>query len=300
MTTRAKPTANSSAKWRAIERRNVKTQSSAQPSAAALTLLEVLVVVVIVVVLGLVAARLLLPSLGGSRKSPRIKCVNNNKQIGTAYREFLNDTCDGFPLQTTNGAYLYPPGGTGIPLGAVVSTSAEAWQVFHAMWKELQSPKVLLCPSDRSRTNFNRVTDFNGTAGAPGSTTTTSLGHPGNQNFAVSYAPQALADADRPDAVLNVDRNINFTTIARSTNAPGAASGTRLVVNSPAASASMFFVRGKGYDIHNVGGNVLFADGRVEQIMTPRFESPLTNAGALYGWGTAASNGWGASVFLMP
>ena len=297
MTTRVKPTANSSAKWRAIERPNMKTNSRTPKNTAAFTLTEAVIVVIII---GLLAA-VILPELQRTKaKNNRISCVGRNKHIGDAYRVFASDNGDRYPLQATNNPYIYQPGGSGTAPGSVVSTNAEAWQVFQALWNELHSPKILLCPSDRARSTSFRVTDFNGLAGAPGTITTTSLGHPSNRNIAVSYAPQTLADESRPIGLLNVDRCINFATAATAATTPGAASGTRVVVNSPATAASLFFVAGPGFGFHRLDGNLAYADGSVQQVSGAHFQTALVNAGTAYGWGTATSNGFGAAVFLLP
>lgn len=98
-------------------------------------------------------------------KASRIKCIGNQKQIGTAFRVFASDNDDKYPLETTKRetySYIVPSGATN---SQVNSTNAAARQVAQAMWNELQSPNVLLCPSDRARHSSNRVSDFLGLAG---------------------------------------------------------------------------------------------------------------------------------------
>lgn len=251
-------------------------------------------------IVGLVICALIPALRSVKEKAGRIHCVSRNKQIGTAYRVFASDNGDRYPLQTTNSLHIFQPGGSGSAAGAVVSTSAQPWQVFQSMWNELQTPKVLLCPMDRARSSANRVTDFNGLAGASGTLTTASIGHPANRDLAVSYVPQALADESRPIGVLNVGRSINFATVASAAATVGAASGTRFVVNSSAGATAGFWVGGPGYLFHRLVGNLSFADGSVQQVTSAELQNSLSNAGAHYGWGTATSNGFGASVFLMP
>ena len=272
-------------------------KTNTQCKIAAFTLTEAVIVVVII---GLLFCTLLPALQKAKEKTNRIQCISRNKQIGTAYRVFASDNGDRYPLQTTNSAYIFQPGGSGTAVGSVVSTSAQPWQVFQCLWNELQTPKVLLCPMDRARSTANRVTDFNGLAGAPGPITTASIGHPANQNLAVSYAPQALADESNPIGVLNVDRDINFATATSAAATVGAASGTRLVVNSLAAATSVFWVGGPGYGFHQLQGNLSFADGSVQQATSVVLQNCLSNAGTYYGWGTAGSNGLGAAVFLLP
>ena len=263
----------------------------------AFTLIELLVVLGIVGIL----VSMLLPAIGrtGHRGSAnRIKCVNNQKQIGTAFRVFASDNDGHFPLQTTNHPYLYQPGDTGTAPGATSTTSAFAWQVYQAMWNQLQSPKVLLCPSDRSRTTYNRVTDFAALARAPGVSTTASLGHSSNQNRAVSYAPQALADEMNPLAILSLDRNINTANTTNVVTKLARPSGSRFTITGDSAAKSVFWVLGTA--IHDLQGNLTFADGSVQQSTATTLQTSLVNAGKTYGWGTPVSPGPGAAVFLLP
>ena len=275
-----------------------------RPNTGAFTLIELLVVLGIVGIL----ISMLLPALGKTDRGSanRIKCVNNQKQIGTAFRVFATDNGDKFPLQATNHPYLYQPGNTGSVAGATSTTTALAWQVYQAMWKELGSPTMLLCPSDRGRATYiksgtySHVTNFNGVAGAPGLSTTASLGHPSNQNRAISYAPQALADEMNPLAILNLDRNINFSSAsnAPTTNAwPG---GSRFAITDETAANTVCWVMGSGSMIHDLQGNLTFADGSVQMTTATVLQSSLLNAGKTYGWGTPASPGPGAAIFLLP
>lgn len=105
-----------------------------------LTLIEVLVIVVVFFVL----AALLLPSLaGGPRKSTRIGCVNNLKQIGLAYRIWAGDNGDKFSME------IYATNVFAIKLAA----TGNSYVLWRAMSNELATPKILHCPADKQRTN---------------------------------------------------------------------------------------------------------------------------------------------------
>ncbi len=279
----------------------MKTNPRTRRDRAAFTRKDLLAVMTILLLL-LVLARVLLPAWRGVRAKPiRISCVNNQKQIAMAFRMFASDNNGRYPLQTTNHPYIYPPGRNGTAAGAVVSTSAQPWQVFQSMWNELQSPMALLCPQDTARNRAaGRVTDFKGLADAPGPMTSTSLGHPDNQNLAVSYAVQAMADESRPLGLLTLDRRINWATATAAPTTPPATSGSRLATTSEREARSVFWVGEPWPSSHYEKGVLSLADGSVQQADQRTLTEALLKSGTSYGWGTATSNGFGAAIFLLP
>ena len=139
----------------------------------ALTKIDVLGIVAVSVVV----AALLLPALAAAkRKSSRIGCMGNIKQIGIAFRLWEGDNGDKYPMavSVTNGGAM--------ELAATGNVAA----CFQVMSNELSTPKILRCPNDVCRTyatNFSTgFSDAN-------------ISYFVNQDAAETY-PQMILDGD--------------------------------------------------------------------------------------------------------
>jgi prepilin-type N-terminal cleavage/methylation domain-containing protein len=176
----------------------------------AFTLIELLVVIAIIAIL----ASMLLPALARAKqKAQRISCINNLKQVGTAYRVWENDNGDKYPQQQ-----LVSLGGCLEALGNGSSSQTTiaakcGWLPYALMANELgQSPKVLLCPSDdfTANTNFywsssqqtSLLTEPSSSAWITPSTSGTF------DNTNVSYFVGVGAADTQPQSLLGGDRNI--------------------------------------------------------------------------------------------
>jgi len=81
-------------------------------------------------------------------KAERIRCVNNLKHVGLAFRIFAAGNGDLFPaeLMVSNGVEL---------------ASIDAVKVYGSLRKELSTPKILSCPADKTRNAAETFTGFN-------------------------------------------------------------------------------------------------------------------------------------------
>jgi prepilin-type processing-associated H-X9-DG protein len=152
----------------------MKPRLSNQPTNA-LTRVEVIVVIATLAVLFV----LLLPALvtHGHNGRQKIRCINDLKQVGIAYRLWEGNHNDKYPMQVsvTNGGAMELVGA-----GNVAAC-------FQAMSNELYMPKILLCPADTRRvlaTNWSTLNNSN-----------------------ISYFVGLDADESKPQMLLSGDDN---------------------------------------------------------------------------------------------
>jgi hypothetical protein len=89
-----------------------------------------------------ILAGMLLPALAKAKsRAQSIRCVNNMKNIGLAFRIYATDHGDRFPFNT----------GAGKPGARVEATEMDPIQAFRAIGNELGTPKILVCPADSSK-----------------------------------------------------------------------------------------------------------------------------------------------------
>ncbi len=113
-----------------------------------MTLVEVFVVLAVGTFLSIIV---LFGQPKGCRSSSRIRCVNNLKQTGLAFRVWEGDNNDKFPMEIseTNGGTME------------FTTGPNVWRHFQVMSNELSTPNVLICPADISRMSATNFTSFN-------------------------------------------------------------------------------------------------------------------------------------------
>ena len=174
-----------------------------------------------------ILAALLLPALAqGKARARRIQCVSQLRQAGLAFHAFAHDHNGRFPMQVPSEA------------GGSLEFARNGYRLtgefyftfrhFQTLAGELVTPRVLLCPSDTrdAALNFDLLHNDN-----------------------LSYFVGINADAARPTSILAGDRNLTNDWIAPATL-------LQLGPNN--------FLRWT-HDLHRFKGNLLLADGHVEE-----------------------------------
>jgi prepilin-type N-terminal cleavage/methylation domain-containing protein/prepilin-type processing-associated H-X9-DG protein len=133
----------------------MKEASGTRQGRAGFTLLEVVVVLAVTAVVAVVWVAIVLPFQNKDRRrTARLGCVNNLKQVGLGARVWSNEGGDRFPWQLgTND------GGT-----AEWMATAPVSVHFAVLSNEIQSTKVLVCPNQTQRKpapDFQSLTDSN-------------------------------------------------------------------------------------------------------------------------------------------
>jgi type II secretory pathway pseudopilin PulG len=203
--------------------------------AAAMTLIEVLV---IIFALTFIAA-MVMPALSASRrKNLNINCQNKLNEIGQAFSSWQVDHNGKFPMQVSvaNGGAM-----------EMVSTGNVA-ACFQSVSTRLISPKVLICPTEKTRhAAMNFTSGFN--------------------NSNISYFVGLDADTNFPQAFLSGDDNFTYKSAPRQSG----------VINlSTNANHDFDWAEARH---GGCTGNLLFSDGSIHGSYSFELQMELQNTG---------------------
>lgn len=183
------------------------------------------------------------PDRNGKARAFRIQCVNNLKQVGVGFNTWESDHNNKYPMDAseTNGGTME------------LISGPDAFRHFQIMSNELDTPKILYCFADTERV---RSTTFN-LKPVPGVIPFTS-------NSNLSYFVRLDATDSDPNGISSGDRNLTNGTPLRN-------GILELTTNHPAGWTS---------ELHNKLGNILLADGSVQQVSTMGLPELITNTPA--------------------
>ncbi len=225
----------------------------------AFTCVELIIVIAFVLVL----VSMIMPFRSTqNRRTPRITCVNNLKQIGTAYRIWSNDRNDHFPMMesATSG------GCSEILISARPSTLC--WSNYAVMSNELdQATKTLVCPAD-DRSSAQDFTTF-------------------NSNITLSYLVGASTDNSQPQSLLGGDRNLGpgLEPSREYGYSPNDGTGNDVAIRTNSNTGPVCWSLRMHSGGNSAGaGNILLGDGSAQQVSSgslrlnwqPHFQ-PTTN-----------------------
>jgi prepilin-type processing-associated H-X9-DG protein len=254
----------------------------------AFTVIELLVVLA---TLGIFAV-MVIPVL--ARTGPtvaRLNCAANLKQIGLAFQNWRNTHASVYPMNVPNRLAGPPTGPSTLASQAntVGNTTAAPleYTVFGVMSNELSTPKILACPSDE-RTAHSNFTMHLTVITIPKQAQPSASGNAATDspaemwyfnNFKLSYFLGVNAQDSNPQMILAGDRNIWGNNLGTqpggNNNGYGNPSGVMQPMGTNWPNGALF-PQWSPAKMHQGKGNVLLADGSVQQLDSVRLRQQLS------------------------
>ncbi|HEV2452694.1 MAG TPA: type II secretion system protein, partial [Verrucomicrobiae bacterium] len=181
----------------------------------------------VIAIIGILAA-MLLPVVNRSEmRTKRVVCIHGLQQVGLAFHVFSNDHNGKFPtaISTNDGGSLEYVE-SGFESGGVFYST---FRHFQTLSNELVFPQTVVCPSETTRP--------------------AAASFPGLQNENLSYFIGVQSTFDKPTSILAGDRNLSTNSYNQPT----------ILQLGPLSRLAWT------WELHQFKGNVLIADGHVEQ-----------------------------------
>jgi prepilin-type N-terminal cleavage/methylation domain-containing protein len=235
----------------------------------AFTLIELLAVVVVIAV---VASMLLPATSGGSKlRAQRIICLNNLKEIGTAYRLWAGDHDGHTPAleSASRGGWS--------DLLANADQGTNCWTNYAILADALgRSPKLVICPADDRSAAQEFVTN----------TAQYDLhAYYFRNNSNLSYFVGVSANTNSPRSLLAGDRNLGGGNVPDSGYGFSPASGEGNDVAVPIAGPASWSLKMHSAAKPEGAGNILMGDGSGQQTSSASFNKNwLHNAPPTTNW----------------
>ncbi|MGA2852512.1 MAG: DUF1559 domain-containing protein [Verrucomicrobiota bacterium] len=227
-------------------------------STKAFTLIELLVVIAIIAIL----AALLLPALAKAKRAARrAQCATNIKEVGLAFHVWEGDHGDKYPMAVSTTKWGAMEQVCSYP-SPTPSAGYGVTNVFCVMSNEMNTPKILYCPTDISPAKSPGDTPGSHTiSGSTRCSVATNWSGFGAQNL--SYFVEGDAQDKYPKMILIGDRNIaNTATAMNMVNGAYCTFDTHLPTAIKKVDPPWIWT---DTDLHQGAGNLGMADGSVQQ-----------------------------------